>query len=133
MIRFLILFIFLSLSFSQITIIANKSVDESSVDNNMLRDIYTLSKNRWADGTKIKCFDYSDKTDTQAEFYMILNKQPVQLKKEWLRKKLTGKGNPPKLLSSEEEMINMVAKTEGAIGYIISSNVNSSVKVLAKF
>ena len=133
MIRFLLIIIFITTSFSQITVIANKSVDESSVDLNLLRDIYTLSKTRWSNGERIKCFDYNKKTDTQAEFYLVINKQPLQLKKVWLRKKLTGKGKPPKLLSSEEEMLNMVAKTEGAIGYIVSSKINATVKVLAKF
>lgn len=128
-----ILFSLLNFCFSQISIIANRSVQESSIDKNDLRDYYTLAKKRWSNSSRIICFDYKKKIETQKQFYEIINKQPIQLKKEWLRKKLTGEANPPQLLDSEDEMLRKISETEGAIGYINSSKVSSNVKVLATF
>jgi ABC-type phosphate transport system substrate-binding protein len=44
---------------------------------------------------------------------------------------LSGEGDPPPALNSEEEMLKKVEKTKGAIGFVSYELVNSKVKVLA--
>lgn len=43
---------------------------------------------------------------------------------------LSGDADPPDFLDSEEEMVNKVASTPGAIGFVDQSKVSGDVKVL---
>ena len=52
------------------------------------------------------------------------------MNRHWSKLKYTGKGKPPKSLSSTKEMIKWVASTEGAIGYIDGKYLNKSVNVV---
>ncbi|MBI9071032.1 MAG: hypothetical protein JEY94_05510 [Melioribacteraceae bacterium] len=83
--------------------------------------------------TKVKLFDYSIENSIKISFLGTIGKSSLELKKAWLKAKLTGKGNPPATVGSEDEMINKIASTPGAIGFISSSKVNDQVKVLATF
>ena len=44
---------------------------------------------------------------------------------------LSGEGEPPEALKSEEDMLKIVGETRGAIGFISRSKVVPEVKVLA--
>jgi hypothetical protein len=43
---------------------------------------------------------------------------------------LSGEGDPPEPIDSEEEMLKKVAATPGAIGFVSQSKVSEDVKVL---
>lgn len=63
----------------------------------------------------------------------VLGKSSSQLKSYWSQKVFTGKGTPPKEVTSGAEMIKLVASNPNIIGYIDSSEANDSVKVIAEF
>ncbi|MBT1444280.1 phosphate ABC transporter substrate-binding protein [Shewanella sp. JM162201] len=63
----------------------------------------------------------------------VLGKSSSQLKSYWSQKVFTGKGTPPKEVASAEEVIGLVSSNPNIIGYIDSSQVNGSVKVIAEF
>ncbi len=127
-----ILFVFglLVNSNAQVVVIANKSVPESVINKSKLEDIYKLSTNKWKNGDKIVVFDLKTEGKTRTAFYGFMGKSPDELKKTWMRLQLTGEGNAPKSLSSEYEIVDMVASTNGAIGYVSADKVNANVKVL---
>lgn len=52
------------------------------------------------------------------------------MKKLWMKQQLTGEGIAPEALGSEDEVLNKVASTPGAIGFIDAKKVNDKVKVL---
>jgi ABC-type phosphate transport system substrate-binding protein len=52
------------------------------------------------------------------------------MKKLWMKVQLTGEGQPPTGVGSEDEVLSKVASTPGAIGFVSSDKVNGSVKVL---
>ena len=63
----------------------------------------------------------------------VLNKSAAQLTAFWSKLVFTGKGQPPKALSSDAEVISTVAGNPGAIGYVDAGAVNDSVRVVATF
>ncbi|AQS40006.1 hypothetical protein Sps_04926 [Shewanella psychrophila] len=63
----------------------------------------------------------------------VLGKSSSQLKSYWSKKVFTGKGTPPKELANDDEVMKLVSSNPNIIGYIDSSNVNDSVKVVAEF
>lgn len=60
----------------------------------------------------------------------ILNKSSSQLKAYWSKLVFTGKGNPPKALNSDADVIAYVAANPDAIGYISSGAAANGVKVI---
>ena len=56
------------------------------------------------------------------KFYNSLGTSFSKIKKVWLMAKLTGNGNLPKNLSTDE-MLQEVASTAGAIGFIPAENI----------
>lgn len=123
-------FCFASFSFAQVSVIVNKSVSDK-VDKGKLKNIYTLKTQKWTDGTKIIVFD-SKESGTSEKVYKEIGKSGSQLNKEWLRAQLTGEGKAPKKLKSDKEILEKVASTPGAIGYVSSSSVTDDVKVVLK-
>lgn len=114
---------------AQVSVIANKSVGET-INTSKLANIYSLTVTKWSDGAKIIVFD--NNSDTKNIFYKGLGKDQLSLKKEWMKKQLTGEAKAPESLGSDDEVINKVASTPGAIGFVKSSSVNGNVKVISE-
>lgn len=114
---------------AQVAVIAHPGVADASVDTGTLIGIYSLDKTRWSDGSAIVPFDAA--TAAQEAFYGALGQSANQFKKVWLRKKLSGEGQPPESLGSDAEILAKVASTPGAVGFVSAGAVDGSVKVLA--
>ena len=63
----------------------------------------------------------------------VLNKKASQVKAYWSKLMFSGKGKPPKELTSDKEILAFVAANPGAIGYVAEGNVDSTVKVVKTF
>ena len=114
---------------AQIAVVAHPGVADASADTGALIGIYSLDKTRWSDGSAVVPFDAT--TASQEAFYGALGQSAGQFKKVWLRKKLSGEGQPPESLGSDAEVLAKVASTPGAVGFVSAGAVDSSVKVLA--
>ena len=117
---------------AQVSIIVNKSVSETSISAATLGNIYSLVETKWNNGSRIVVFDYNSDNTLKSSFYKHISKDALSIKKEWMRKQLTGEAKAPQLFSSDDEVLAKVASTPGAIGYVKSSIVNSSVKVVVE-
>ena len=116
-------------AYGQVSVIANKSVSESSLSSAKISSIYMLEKTTWSNGSKIVVFDNS--SDVKTDFYDMIGKDQLNIRKEWMKKQLTGEAKAPETLGSDAEVIKKVAATPGAIGYVKSSSVTGDVKVIA--
>lgn len=116
--------------YSQVAVIANKSVPDNSVTTAQLTEIFMLNKKTWGDGSKIVVFDLKVHEGTTEKFYESFGKLHTDFKKLWMKLQLTGEGSAPTALASEDEVLAKVASTPGAVGFVNSSKANSSVKVL---
>ncbi len=114
---------------AQVAVIVNNSVGEDALDQTKLAQIYTLKVKSWDDGSKIVVFDSKD--DISDQFYSYIGKSAADLRKEWMRAQLTGEGKAPKALKNDAEVIESVAATPGAIGYVSEASVTDKVKVVA--
>lgn len=62
----------------------------------------------------------------------VLKKSFSQLKAYWSKLLFTGKGTPPKEVTSDAEMLQLVANNPNMIGYVDAKSVDSTVKVVLK-
>lgn len=119
------------LSGQTMAVIANKSVSAGSIDASTLANIVTLDQKQFG-GASVVLFDLGEDGGAKSKFYSFIGKSFTDCKKVWLKAKLTGNGNPPATIASEDEMVKKVASTPGAIGYVSVGKVTGDVKVLAK-
>ncbi len=118
---------------AQTVVIVNESVSTKSLSVKELLDVYTLNKSHWDDGSRITVFDLKG-GKTKESFLSYLGMTEDELKRIWLRKQFTGKARPPRALTDEEEVLEAVARTPGAIGYISERTYKTTrnVRIIAK-
>ena len=126
----LLFIIFLKTGFGQVAIIAHPDVPVDSLTKNKLLDLYTGDVKKWKNNQRIVAFDLKPKLEIRNEFYRLLGKTSSRMKSIWLKKMLAGEGDPPAALESETSILQKIARTPGAIGFVSESIVNNSVKVI---
>lgn len=62
----------------------------------------------------------------------ILDKSESQLRAMWARQIFTGQGNPPREVSSDEEVRKLVASNPALIGVVDAAAADGSVRVVLK-
>jgi ABC-type phosphate transport system substrate-binding protein len=117
-------------AFGQVVVIANKSVPVDTLEKSDLLDIYTGDVKKWSDKQPVVVLDLKPKVEVKKSFYKFLRKSPSRMKSIWLRKMLSGEGDPPAFMNSEEDLLKKVASTPGAIGYVAQAKVSREVKIL---
>jgi ABC-type phosphate transport system substrate-binding protein len=116
-------------TFPEVIIIANPDTHISSLKNSDIQDIFTGKRTRWNGSGKIIIATLSD-SDVHKKFLeQFVKKTPSQFKNYWRSKVFTGEGMIPKIFQNEESLIEFVANTKGAVGYI-SGPTNKPVKVI---
>ena len=130
-----ILSAFCSIAIAQDTerleVVAHPSVREQTTSRGMLQAIFAMRVRHWPDGTAIKVFVLNDEHPLHTVFCKeILNIYPHQLRIVWDRLVLSGTGDAPFQVSSEQDMLAKITITPGAIGYLRRSLITDDVQVL---
>lgn len=114
-----------------VAVITNLENQEIGLSKNQIAKIYLGKMKHYSNGEKIKAVNLSKTSKTYKKFNKaIIKKSDAALNRYWSKLKFTGKGKPPKTLASEREVIQWVANTEGAIGYVDGKYLNKSVNVV---
>jgi ABC-type phosphate transport system substrate-binding protein len=102
-----------------------------SITVQQVKDIYLNRSSRMPDGQRVVAFQLPAGNSMRDEFNdLITERNDAWLKSFWSRQVLTGKGHPPREVSSANSMKSVVSSTLGSIGYLDSTLVDDSVKVL---
>ena len=117
----------------QVAVIANPDVPVDTISKEVLLDYYAGDINTWGNDQPIIVFDLKPRSDVKKSFYEGLGKTTGRMKSIWMRRKLSGEGEPPEALPDEETVLKRVAETSGAIGFLHQAMVNDTVKVLLTF
>ena len=120
-----------SLVAAELVIITNKSTQEKRLTKNTLADMYLDKVKTYPDGTRVRAVDQAPGSDARKTFYQaILGKSETQVNRYWAKRRYSGKGKPPMVISGDEAVKNWIANNPGAIGYIDKKNLDNSVKAL---
>ena len=112
-------------------VVVYASVNTRSLPSNSLRAIFGMRQQTWPDGAPIKVFVLADDAPLHDSFCKEkLSAFPYQMRQAWDRLVFSGTGQAPIKVSSSEEMLNKVASTPGAIGYLEKSKISERVNVL---
>lgn len=109
-------------------VIANKDVATTSINQKLLVNIYLGKTTKWEDGSMIVPVLLQRGAIHEAFLSTYIKQSASQFNGFWTKAVFTGTGVPPKSFASEEELLNYVANTSGAIGYV--SAASGTVKSL---
>ena len=115
---------------ADIAVIVNKN-NAADVSRPVVESIYKAEQSGWSTGGSVVIYDLPENSESRAAFTQQLLGKTVQgLKAIWSMKLFSGRGTPPKVMNSEEDVRSAVAANKNAIGYIKASSVDNSVKVV---
>jgi ABC-type phosphate transport system substrate-binding protein len=102
-----------------IEVITHQQVIDHSLTKSQLRRIYTMRQLYWSDNSSISVFVLPSQHALHQRFAKEqLQIFPYQLNRIWHKLTYSGLGVAPTIVGSEQELIQAVIKTPGAIGYI---------------
>lgn len=119
---------------AEVAVIVSASNGNGALDQDTISRIFLGKTSNFPDGSQAIPVDQTEGSASREAFNdKVLGKSSSQLKAYWSRLIFTGKGTPPKESGSDADIKALVAKNPNLVGYVDSSAVDGSVKVVYKF
>jgi ABC-type phosphate transport system substrate-binding protein len=115
---------------AQIVVVVNKSNPITSVSTSDLKSMFTGDLTKFPSGSSVTLVTYKSDTETRKKFYQALGKKYNECQALLLKRMLNDGLKPPASFESDEDVVNYVAKTPGAIGVVSAALVSGSVKTI---
>lgn len=116
----------------EVVVIVHKD-NPNPVSPDLVMRIYTGAIKGWPDGNPVMAFDQAEDAQARELFCsLVLRRSPANIKAIWSQNIFTGKGLPPKIAAPDAAMKRAVATNRNAIGYILSSQLDDSVKAIGR-
>ena len=118
-------------SAQDVVLVANKGVQISEISNADLRAIFTGTRTRFADGSHAVPVTLKGGAAHEVFLKNYVGEGPEEFRSQWRKVVFTGQGAMPKAFDSESALIEYVAATPGAVGYVSQISSQNRVKLLA--
>ena len=115
---------------ADVKVIVNPSVGASAVTADELKGVFLGTKTSLSDGSRVEPVLMKTGPAHASFLKEYVGKTEAALETYYRSLVFTGKGNMPKTLASDAEMVAYVAKTKGAIGYVSAAAATAGVKTL---
>jgi ABC-type phosphate transport system substrate-binding protein len=117
---------------SRVKVIVNPSVNGEGISRDQLASVFLGETTRWGNGQAIQAADQSTQSPTRAAFSNDVLARPVAaVQIHWVQKLSSGGVKPPLVKGSDQEVVEFVRATAGAIGYVSEAYPTEGVKVLS--
>ena len=125
---------FAGIAQAEVAVIVSASNGNAAIDQETIARVFLGKSKNFPDGSQAVPVDQNAGSASREAFNStVLGKSASQLKAYWSRLIFTGKGTPPKESGDDAAVKNLVANNPNLIGYVDSSVVDGSVKVVHKF
>lgn len=113
-----------------VLIVANKSVTVSQVKESELRDLFTGARSKFSDGSRAVPVILKGGPTHEVFLHRHVGDTPNEFRMRWRKAVFTGEGSMLKEFATEAALLDYIAATPGAIGYVSRVLDPSAVKVL---
>ena len=114
-----------------VVVIVHPSNPAQAVTRELLAQIYLKKVTRWPDQELAKPVDLRFGSPLRAEFSeRVLQRSMETVRIYWQQRIFSGRDLPPPELASEQAVVEYVARTRGAVGYVSTLAKLDNVKVL---
>lgn len=116
---------------AQVIVIANLGVKATEISRNDLRDVFTGNATSLKDGSRVVPILLKAGTAHEEFLQVYIGKNDTAYRAGWRSLVFSGQASMPKSLDGDEAVVDFVAHSAGAIGYIGKGSAHEGVKVLA--
>lgn len=114
-------------------LIVGKDTTVESIDKGRLTRIYRMQSRKWQGGQRIFPVNLPATHPLRRVYSKyIFGQLPIDMARYWNERYFQGV-SPPHVLTSEEAVVEFVATTPGAIGYISRCHADKRVRVIYSF
>jgi ABC-type phosphate transport system substrate-binding protein len=106
------------MAWADTVIIAHKGAPETILSEKDLQEIFLGKRVQWQDNSAIHPATVKEKGLHSAFLKQYIKKSVSKWNAHWKRLVFAGNGTPPQQFDSEQELLEYVVETEGAIGYV---------------
>ena len=115
----------------QVVLIAHPQVANTALTRDTTRAIFAMRQRSWPDGQAVRVFVLPNNHPVHARFAKErLTVYPHQLQLAWDRMVFSGTGQAPSQVDNQIEMLERVATTPGALGYLEREDLDDRVQVV---
>lgn len=116
---------------AEVVVIVHPS-NGAALDAKSVTRIFLGKEKKFSDGSESIPINQASGTASRTSFDSdILGRSSTQISAYWSKQVFTGKGIPPKEVTDDAAVIEIVAGNPSAIGYVDSSAVTGAVKTVA--
>jgi len=116
---------------AQVIVIANPSVKATEISKSDLRDVFTGNATSLKDGSRVVPILLKAGTVHEEFLQVYIGKSDTAYRAGWRSLVFSGQASMPKNLDPESAVVEFVAHTAGAVGYIGKGTPHEGVKILA--
>src|SRR3990167_3097510 len=128
-----VLVAFSTIATAEIAVIVNPA-NADAITKDDISALYLAKTKTFPGGKNAIPLDRPEGSPSRVEFVSkVIDKDEAQMKSYWSRLIFTGKGVPPKVVETDAEVKDMVARNPDTIGFIDAAAADATVKVVAKF
>ena len=117
-------------AYADVLVITNKAVPETEMTKEDIKEVFLGKKVQWKNRSKIHFVTLDDPDVHKAFLRAYINKSEQQYSNYWRKMVFTGKGKIPKSFKTTEDLLEYVADTKGAIGYIDKNTTAVNVNTI---
>lgn len=123
----------LALAEAEVAVIVHPS-NQSKIPAHYVAQLFLGQKRAFPSGVEALPVDQPNSNEERSRFATgVLKKDKRQLRSYWAKLIFTGRAFPPEVLQNSEQVKALVAENPNAIGYIDSAQIDSSVRVIARY
>ncbi len=118
---------------ADIVVIVNPNNDITALTRRQVVDLYMGRTSFFPNGEKLQRYDQPIDSKIRADFYYRMTQKPIAaINAYWARLQFTGRAAPPRVVSDDLEILEIVEKNPYAIGYLKEEFLNDRVTVVLK-
>ncbi|MBZ0094277.1 MAG: hypothetical protein K8H75_02710 [Sulfuricella sp.] len=131
LIAFLLILLPAAESMADVVVVANPRSGIDRLSRDEVINIFLGRFRQLPSGLSVQPVDLPATQSEKATFYLrLVNKDLAEINAYWSRLVFSGRTEPPVQAKSTEDLIEFIAKTPGAIGYMERSKVDGRVKLV---
>lgn len=116
---------------AEIVVVMSAKSTVANLDKDKVSAIFLGKTSTFPDGNQAVPIEQVEATVPHEEFHrLVTGKSDSQLRSYWAKMVFSGKGNSPREVSNNDEVLKLIAANPSMIGYLEKSAVNSSLKVV---
>ncbi|WP_158973020.1 hypothetical protein [Paraglaciecola sp. L3A3] len=117
-----------------IVVVVNKQNPIDSLSKTQIIDIFMGRYKTFPNGSSAYPLDRISGSSEKQQFYQeLVNKSEAKINTYWSRLLFSGRASPPSSFKTNDEMLAELKGSQQAIGYVLESEVDDSLKVVYRF